>query len=49
MQQRLEEENKRLQDCIKALIESYDKIYAPYEIPPDENEIKDDLSSLDGE
>jgi hypothetical protein len=48
-QQKLEEENKKLQECIKALIESYNKIYVPHEIPPDENEIKDDLSKLDGE
>ena len=59
-QQRLEEENKQLQDCIKVLIRSFNKIYQPEDkaqyplteeecLPPDENETKDDISKLDGE
>jgi hypothetical protein len=48
-QQRLEEENRRLQECIKALIHSYNQIVAPEETPPDENEIRDDISKLTGE
>ena len=48
-QQRLEEENKQLQDCIKVLIRSFNEIYQPEETPPDENETKDDISKLDGE
>jgi hypothetical protein len=34
-QQRLEEENRRLQECIKALIHSYNQIIAPEETPPE--------------
>ena len=48
-QQRLEEENKKLQDCIRALIRSFNEMYPPQDTLPDENEIKDDLSKLDGE